>query len=59
MANQPKKKVEEVKVEKSVKKSPAITHENDKSLKSHAMKYADARFARQAAVSICLFVKGP
>lgn len=51
MAKQAKaKKVETPKPVKAVKKQ-VVNAENDKTLKTHAMKYAQARFERQAAVS--------
>ena len=45
MAKQAKaKKVEEPKVEKRVSKKDVV-HDNDKSLRRHSMKYAEARIA--------------
>ena len=51
MAKQAKaKKVEEPKVEKRVSKKDVV-HDNEKSLRRHSMKYAEARIARQAAMT--------
>lgn len=51
MAKQAKaKKVEEPKAEKRVSKKDVV-HDNDKSLRRHSMKYAEARIARQAAMT--------
>lgn len=43
-------KVEKPKVEKRVSKKDVV-HDNDKSLRRHSMKYAEARIARQAAMT--------